>query len=234
MKGGKSDDKPLSEGHLKVLTGKFDIETIFVLNLNNQLLSSLGSVGTCVNLVFLDLTQNKIKDLQPLSKLSSLQVAKFGKNFISTFEPMQNSIKLVHIDLHGNSIKGAKSLAVCKGMRNLSSIYLQTMDGQFKNPVCDDLGYRDKVFDTIPQLKRLDGVSKGKKIDFDVNLAQSKSLNFQMDKSNVVWYTKDYPELKQSAKNSATLDDTEAKKSLSSCSDLMKDLEKQLAKLGAR
>ena len=230
----KQDNKPLSIPYLKCLSNKFDVETIFVLNISNQSLSGLGSIGECTNLMFLDITQNKIKDLTPISKLMKLQVIKMGKNFISAVDPLKDNMKMLHMDLHGNGIKGAKSFACCKNMTNLSSIYLQTLDGQYKNPICSEDGYRASLFETVPQLKRLDGVGKNKKFSFDGDVKQVGKLEFKADPSSVCWYTKEYPRIEPVSKVNPTLDDQAIQKSLSSCQDIIKNIEKQLSQLKAK
>lgn len=146
----------------------------YVLNLSNQTLSSLGSIGECTNLMFLDLTQNKLKDVNSLSKLTKLQVVKLGKNFISSIEPLKDNMKMLHIDLHGDGMRGAKSFVCCKNMANLSTIYFQTLDGQYKNPICSEENYRNSIFEVLPQLKRLDGIPKNKKINFDGEVKTAK------------------------------------------------------------
>lgn len=233
-KSSSGQDRQLSVAHIKVMTSKFDIETVFILNISNQLLSSLGSIGECTNLIFLDMTQNKIDNLNSLSKLTKLQVLKLGKNFLTSIDPLKSNTKMLHIDLHGNKITGIKSLNCCKDMKLLSSIYLQQMDGQLKNPICQEDNYRTKVLDALPQLKRLDGVGRTKKLTFDSDPKPPRKIEFKLDPSNIVWYTKEYPKLDSLSSQKAPVDDQSIKKSIDSCKDIVKDIEKQLAKLGVK
>ena len=59
----------LSEDYLKSVTGFFDLETIFDIELNQKNIASLGSLPKCISLVYLDLSQNKISDITEIDSL---------------------------------------------------------------------------------------------------------------------------------------------------------------------
>jgi len=70
-----------------------------------------------------------------------------------------NQLKnLKHLSVAGNQLKAIKDVECLKGCTTLSTIYLQTITLHDHNPVCKELQYRDKVFKTLPNLSRLDGI----------------------------------------------------------------------------
>ena len=62
----------LSEEYIKSVTGFFDLETIFDLELTQKNIVSLGSLPKCISLVYLDLSQNKISDITEIDSLIEL------------------------------------------------------------------------------------------------------------------------------------------------------------------
>ena len=219
-------DLQITSLFLKSFSNKFDLETIFILNLSNSSIVSLGALEECTNLLLLDLSSNGIKDLAPLQKLNKLQILKLGKNFITNIEPLKENTKLVQVDLHGNQIKSLKSLAVISGNKFLTTIYLQLLSGTFKNPCCDDNNYRETIFDIVKSLKRLDGVKKGMKFSIGELGKVKAQIKFEMKNTTDYWYTKDFPKVESS--KPIKLDDHAVMKSINSVNDLIKKIESQL------
>ena len=63
------------------LSGGYD-EVLKLLNLQHNLIHSLHGIEILKRIVFLDLYDNKITDMQPLHPLTSLRVLMLGKNYI--------------------------------------------------------------------------------------------------------------------------------------------------------
>ena len=59
----------LSDEYIKAITGSFDLETIFDLELTQKSITSLGSLPKCVSLVYLDLSQNRITEILGIGNL---------------------------------------------------------------------------------------------------------------------------------------------------------------------
>ena len=53
-------DVNLSDEYLKAVTGKFDLETVFNLELVNKSISNLGAIPKCTSLLYLDLSHNNL------------------------------------------------------------------------------------------------------------------------------------------------------------------------------
>lgn len=54
-------------------------------------------------------------------------------------------------------IKGQVSIDCLKNCDKLKNLHLQTLSGDMQNPICEMGGYRNKVLDSLAQIKRLDG-----------------------------------------------------------------------------
>jgi IS30 family transposase len=59
----------LNANILKTISNKFSPEIIFSLNIMGQGLTSIDALSECKNLIVLNISQNKISSLQPISKL---------------------------------------------------------------------------------------------------------------------------------------------------------------------
>jgi len=213
---------------LKLYTNKFDVETIFTLNLQERNISSVGNIPDCSSLILLDLTQNNLRDISGFIKLSKIQVLKLGRNYLTNIDSLKNLTGLISLDLHGNQLK-QKNLQVLAGLPALQTLYLQTLEQKFKNPVCDDKDYRKNTLQLLPQVKRLDGINKEQDFTFDAELPEIKKLEFKMDVPTQYWYTKEYPGVE--FKN-VKVDDSGLKDSISSCNKMMKELEDKIKSLG--
>lgn len=91
-------------------------------------------------------------------------------------------------------MKGLKGLDNCKELR---SLFLQTLSGNLKNPVCDEnQNYRANIFSLIPSLRRLDGITKEINFTNGEELKKQKEvkINFNLNETGV-WYTKSFPKV---------------------------------------
>ena len=83
----------LTDEYLKAITGKFDLETVFNLELVNKSIGSLGSIPKCTSLLYLDLSHNNISSINGLDNLDSL-------------------VHIMFIDLSYNKISNISNIAV--------------------------------------------------------------------------------------------------------------------------
>jgi len=219
-------DTQITPLYLKTLCNKFEVETIFILNISNQSVSSLGNIDECINLMMLDASSNGIKDITPLQKLTKLQVLKLGKNFVTSIDPLKDMTKLVQVDMHGNQVKNMKSLSCLSQNKWLTTVYFQLLNGTFKSPICEETNYRETVFDVIKSLKRLDGMKKGEKCSTGELVRTKAELKYEIKNSTDYWYAKDYPKVE--GPKAVKLEDGEVNKSIEAVNNLIKALEKQM------
>ena len=154
----------LSEEYLKAITGFFDLEIIFDIELNQKNISSLGSLPKCTSLVYLDLSQNKISDITEIDSLIELKFLDLSFNDISNITPLASLLKLRNLKLQGNKINGP--LPNCLKNLNVS------------NPICSMNDYRNNVFSCFTNLKWLDNLPKGmEEIDCEYKDDEDEMIN---------------------------------------------------------
>ncbi|XP_060058162.1 leucine-rich repeat and IQ domain-containing protein 3 isoform X2 [Erinaceus europaeus] len=125
--------------------------------------------------VFVKYTSLHLKTMECLQSCISLKVCIFSNNFITDIHPLQNCIKLVKLDLHGNQIKSLPNTTFWSGLKNLKLLYLHDNGfSKLKNvcmlsacpnlialtmfdcPVSLKKGYRHVIVNSIWPLKALD------------------------------------------------------------------------------
>ena len=162
----------LSDEYIKAVTGEFDLETIFDLELTQKQITSLGSLPKCISLVYLDLSQNQITEILGLDNLIELEFLDLSFNNISNIAPLGALLKLRNLKLHGNNINGPLPGSL-KHMKKLEKISFKCIDidGKNKNctnPICSMNNYRRNIFECFTNLKWLDNIPKDmEEIDYD-------------------------------------------------------------------
>ncbi|XP_047422859.1 leucine-rich repeat and IQ domain-containing protein 3 [Sciurus carolinensis] len=125
--------------------------------------------------VFVKFSGLYLKSMENLQPCVSLKVCIFSNNFITDIHPLQNCIKLIKLDLHGNQIKNLPDTKFWKGLKNLKLLYLHdNAFAKLKNicilsacpslialtlfdcPVSLKKGYRHVLVNSIWPLKALD------------------------------------------------------------------------------
>ena len=163
----------LSEDYLKSVTGFFDLEIIFDLELNQKNIFTLGDLPKCISLVYLDLSQNKISDITEIDSLIELKFLDLSFNNISNITPLSALLKLRNVKLQGNNIDGP--LPNClKNLKKLEQLTFKTINYEEKknvnvsNRICSMDNYRNSVFSCFTNLKWLDNLPKGmEEIDYN-------------------------------------------------------------------
>ena len=218
----------LTKNILKSISGKFTLECIFVLDLSNQSLSSLVHIDECKNLLFLNLSNNLLSDLKGIEKLDQLIYLNVEKNSLSTIDPISALSSLQFLILNGNMIKSTILLNCLVDLRFLRTLFLQTLRGEMKNPACDEVDYRNIVFNTLKSLKRLDGLPKDmKKMDFGDDIKTVREFKFDFKTSTDYWYTPNFPKVEPVKMNSFQSENglsVELKK----CREIMEKCEEKL------
>ena len=163
----------LSDEYIKAVTGSFDLETIFDLELTQKHITSLGSLPKCISLVYLDLSQNRITDINGIDNLIELEFLDLSFNNISNIAPLGALLKLRNLKLQGNNIDSPLpgSLKSLKKLEKISFKCIDMGDGKNKNnanPICSTSNYRKNIFDMFTNLKWLDNLPKGmEEVDYE-------------------------------------------------------------------
>ncbi|CAJ0920900.1 unnamed protein product [Ranitomeya imitator] len=142
---------------LKSRTGEFDLESILFLKLRGLGLQELGCIGECLNLERLDLSNNHISHLAPLSSLKQMVALNLSCNRISCLEPLSSCDYLQTLNVAGNLLCNVENLQCLKGLRRLESIRLRDPVYNLSNPLCANGSYRHAVLDTITSVRVIDG-----------------------------------------------------------------------------
>ena len=173
----------LSDEYLKSVTGFFDLETIFDIELTQKNIHSLGSLPKCISLIYLDLSQNIISDINEIDSLIELKFLDLSFNNISNITPLSSLLKLRNVKLQGNNINGP--LPNClKKLKKLEQLTFKTINFEenkninVSNPICSMDNYRSNVFSFFIHLKWLDNLPKGmEEIDCNYNDDEDEMIN---------------------------------------------------------
>jgi len=149
--------------YLKAITGKFDIETIFVLNLKEKNVNKLNAIVMCLNLTVLNLSYNKMNSVSGIGALKVLKFLDLSYNQITNIDDLECLSGLKNLNLQGNKIDMPKNFAQrFKNMISLEKLAFQEFDMSKKsqNPICKIQNYRNEIFNVFLNLKFLDLVRK--------------------------------------------------------------------------
>ena len=161
----KKKELVLSDEYLKALTGKFDLEIIFSLELSDKNLNNIGSIPKCTSLLYLDLSHNNISVIDGLENLINIEFIDLSYNQISDISNFNTFRELVKCKLQGNNISGPlpSFFADFKKLEKLAFYevpFQDDLDINTSNPICEEENYRQDILDNIPQLKWLDGIPR--------------------------------------------------------------------------
>jgi Leucine-rich repeat (LRR) protein len=76
-------DRKLTPLFLKTYTQKFDLMTIFLLDLSKKSLTAIGSLPECTNLLMLDLSYNGISVITGIESLINLKHLNLAYNKVT-------------------------------------------------------------------------------------------------------------------------------------------------------
>ena len=186
----------LTDEYLKAVTGKFDLETVFNLELINKNINSLGSVPKCTSLLYLDLSHNNISSLNGMENLVHIMFLDISYNNISNISNLELLKDLMNCKLQGNNISGPlpSFFANFKKLEKLTFHEVPIQDKpdiNTSNPICESENYRQEILDKLPKLMWLDGIPRGMEafsIDFQNNdnylkvQLKPNNFNFSFDR----------------------------------------------------
>ncbi|KAK7944708.1 hypothetical protein WMY93_000436 [Mugilogobius chulae] len=131
----------LSSNSISHIEGLSSLTSLRTLNLSCNLITKVEGLNGLVNLTRLNLSYNQINNLTGLLYLHGLQY------------------KLNHLSLHSNQLDSIDHLLQCLlGLHGLKEVVLYK-DGA-ENPLCRSPGYREIVFQSLPQIHVLDGLDQ--------------------------------------------------------------------------
>ncbi|XP_062337563.1 leucine-rich repeat and coiled-coil domain-containing protein 1 [Osmerus eperlanus] len=131
----------LSSNHITRIEGLCSLTSLRTLNLSCNLITKVEGLNGLVNLTRLNVSYNHISDLTGLLYLHGA------------------AYKLKHLSLHSNSLGSINQLLQCMlGLQSLREVTL-CVDGK-DNPLCSSPGYREMVFQALPQISSLDRVDR--------------------------------------------------------------------------
>ena len=156
----------LTDEYLKAVTGKFDLETIFNLELVNKNINNLGSLPNCTSLLYLDLSHNNISSINGIENLVHIMFLDLSYNNISNISNLKTLRDLINCKLQGNNISGPlpSFFANFKKLEKLTFHEVPIIDKpdiNTSNPICESENYRQETLENIPKLLWLDGIPRG-------------------------------------------------------------------------
>ena len=95
-----------------------------------------------------------IEDISIISKMINLEKLSLSSNKISTLSSLSNCLNLREIYLRNNNIITFEELNHLRHLLNLKVLWLEG------NPICDDILYREKVLNLLPQVIFLDNKNR--------------------------------------------------------------------------
>jgi Leucine-rich repeat (LRR) protein len=152
----------LSEEYLKLAAGEFDLKTIFQLILREKSIKRIeGAVDQCINIRWLDLSQNGIIKLENMSRLANLQFMDLSHNKLQKIQNLDGLKALHTLRLLNNPIFRLQDLEGLRARRpSLKHLSLKQIDGSEACPVCLTPLYKEKVYEELPNLYALDSQRK--------------------------------------------------------------------------
>ena len=151
------------------------------------ILSKYPNITDITEIKKLNLYAEDLLDVSLISKMPNIEVLSLSSNQISSLSPFTNCLNVREIYLRNNNIDSFKELNHLKHLLNLKVLWLEG------NPICNDINYREKVFNILPQVifldnkkriikrerinnrKRIQSEQKQRKNEFDYDANISKS-----------------------------------------------------------
>ena len=115
----------------------------------------IEGISTLVNLVQLDLSENRIRRVSGLSLLRSLHTLNLSKNYLEDFESVQHLAEcpaLTNIDMNNNELKDERVIVEVLG--KIPTLVATNLDG---NPLVREVGnFRKKMINACKRLRYMD------------------------------------------------------------------------------
>jgi Leucine-rich repeat (LRR) protein len=143
----------ITQSLIKSWTRETNFEYIKYLNLFNNDIRTMEKLSSLTNLVTLILSFNLIKQIEGIENLVNLKKLDLNHNFISKIEGISNLKELNILNLANNWISDIQDLEqIADDAIPLNELSLKC------NPLAANESYRTIVLQSIPYLKKLDGI----------------------------------------------------------------------------
>ena len=149
----------MNDSVIKKQSQDFCLENIFNLDLRARNLLDFGSATKCINIIYLDISNNKISSLSPIKDLVKLQYLIAVNNKLSNVAGIESLELLDTLNIAGNLIKSVDALVYLSELKSLRNFRLSDKALNLTNPLyhSHSNNIRQKILHLLPGLKLLDG-----------------------------------------------------------------------------
>ena len=145
---------------IKTASGQYDLECVRRLTVTVARLTKVGILEKCVNLRFLNLSNNRLSGVDALAACVHLERLDVSRNALTALGPAFAKLAaLAVLDARGNSVTAVRRAAkdVAPLAPTLVALSFKDADGSLANPLCGEDGYEDAIRRALPRLDALDG-----------------------------------------------------------------------------
>ncbi len=139
------------------MSGEFDLESVYKLQLCRMNIRTIENLENCTNLQELNLSGNDIERIEGLERLHNLRKITLTTNKITSLAGLDKCENLEHILIQENNVGNIGEFTQLLGLKNLKSLYFKNIDGTQRNPLCEHPSYRSSIVRQLTQLTILDG-----------------------------------------------------------------------------
>ena len=119
-----------------------------------------------------------LQDISIITKMPNLEILSLSSNQISSLSPLSACLNMREIYLRNNNISSFEELNNLRHLFNLKVLWLEG------NPICEDIFYREKVLNLLPQVIYLDNKSRLLKREKPINSRKRMQSEEQTRKKN--------------------------------------------------
>lgn len=132
-------------------------ERLRLLNYQHNLISKIENLLSLPNLIFLDLYNNQIKEINGLHTVPSLRVLMLGKNLIDKIKNLNALNKLDVLDLHSNKIAKIENVSHLQELRvlNLANNQILVVENLESLKALTEINLRRNLIDFVKSLNHL-------------------------------------------------------------------------------
>lgn len=120
----------------------------------DYILSKYSKYSNISEIKRLNIWGEDIEDISIISKMPNLEILSLSSNHISFLSPLSACLNMREIYLRNNNINSFEELYHLKPLFNLKALWLEG------NPICDEIYYREKVLNILPQVICLDNKNR--------------------------------------------------------------------------
>ncbi|CAG9335431.1 unnamed protein product [Blepharisma stoltei] len=145
---------------IKAASDRFSLDIVFILDLPAAGIREIKNLEGCVNLLHLNLSNNRISRIKGLEACVELTYIDLSYNQISKIEGLRACVKLEKLELQGNRINNMNGISELQPLAKLRHLSFQNYDFSDPNIICAEAGYRDAILGLLTGLRSLDGHRK--------------------------------------------------------------------------